>query len=254
MRIEISGEGPPVLFLHGGGVSGWMWRPVLERLNGGVRSIVPDLPGHGESGEADYASHDETVAGLLGIIRDTAPEGLHIVGFSLGAQLAMLLASRAPEFVHGAVLVSGEAIPAPMQRSTLTLLRWTAPLARREWFARAQARQLAVPEALVDDYLRDSLRLSRETLLASVAENIRFTPPAGWSLFGGKAIVMAGARERGLMRRSARLIHEMLPSSELVIVPGSAHDIPFTAPDALATAIRGMVGPGERAPNLRPDT
>lgn len=242
MHVEILGEGPSVLFLHGGGVSGWMWRPVLRELHGEVRAIVPDLPGHGGSLEADYSSHERTAAELAGIIRETAPAGVHVVGFSLGAQLAMLLASEAPELVRSAVVVSGEAIPAPMPRATLALMRCAAPLARRDWFARAQARQLAVPESLIDEYLEDSRQMSRDTLLAALRANIAFTPPPAWSDFGGRATVLVGEAERGLMRRSARAIHDALPGSRLVIVPGSSHDIPFTGAEPLAEAIRETIG------------
>lgn len=242
MHVEISGEGPPVLFLHGGGVSGWMWRPVLHELAGEVRAIVPDLPGHGRSLEADYASHEQTSVELAGIIRETAPTGMHIVGFSLGAQLTMLLASEVPELVRSAVVVSGEAIPAPMPRTTLALVRWAAPLARRDWFARAQARQLAVPEPFLEEYLEDSRQMSRDTLLAALRANIAFTPPRAWSDFEGRATVMVGAAERGLMRRSARAIHDALPSSRLMVVPGSSHDIPFTGAEPLAEAIRETIG------------
>ncbi|AIY00721.1 hypothetical protein ART_1122 [Arthrobacter sp. PAMC 25486] len=238
MHVDITGSGQPILFLHGGGVSGWMWRPVLRHLAGAFRAIVPDLPGHGQSRGMDYVSHDETVAQLAGLIREVAPSGVGLIGFSLGAQLAMRLASEHPELVRGAVIVSGEARPAPLQSTTMALLKWAAPLARREWFARLQAKQLSVPDDLLGEYVRDSQGISRVTLLSSVGENIRFTLPGAWSAFHGGTTVMVGAKERPLMRDSARLIHEALDGSRLVVVPNAAHDVPFTHPELLADVIR----------------
>lgn len=238
MHVDISGNGQPVLFLHGGGVSGWMWQPVLGHLAGECRAILPDLPGHGESLDVGYVSHDETVAQLAGLIRELAPAGVLVVGFSLGAQLAIRLAADHPELIHGAVIVSGEARPAPMQRTTLALLKWAAPLARLEWFARAQARQLSVPDDLLGEYVRDSRHLGTCTLLASVGENIRFTLPASWSAFTGSTTVMVGAGERRLMHDSARTVHEAQQGSRLIVAPKAAHDIPFTHPQLLAKVIR----------------
>lgn len=241
MHLEVVDGEPPILFLHGGGVSGWMWEPLRARLDPAVGALVPDLPGHGASFEETYTGHESAVAAIAAVVRQRAPSGVHVVGFSLGAQLAILLASMHPDLVRTAVIVSGETIPAPMPRATLALLRWTSPLARNERFARAQARQLGVPQPLMDEYIRDSSRISLDTLLNSVAENIRFTLPAEWSAFSGGVTVVVGEHERGLMRRSARHTHESLPGSELAIVPGSAHDVPFTSPDALAGIIRAVI-------------
>jgi pimeloyl-ACP methyl ester carboxylesterase len=41
-------DAPAIVFLPGGGVSGWSWLPQVRRLTG-YRCIVPDLPGHGRS-------------------------------------------------------------------------------------------------------------------------------------------------------------------------------------------------------------
>jgi pimeloyl-ACP methyl ester carboxylesterase len=39
---------PTIVFVHGGGVSGWMWRRQLEHF-GDYHCLVPDLPEHGNS-------------------------------------------------------------------------------------------------------------------------------------------------------------------------------------------------------------
>ncbi|MCM3358342.1 alpha/beta hydrolase [Psychrobacillus sp. MER TA 171] len=39
-----------ILFLHGGGVGGWMWDEQVQYFKGKYHCIVPDLPGHGREG------------------------------------------------------------------------------------------------------------------------------------------------------------------------------------------------------------
>ena len=218
-----------------------MWRPVLHELGGRVRAIVPDLPGHGKSVSVHYVSHHDTVTRLADLLADRAPRGAIVVGFSLGGQLAIDLASAYPSLVRGALIISAETKPAPAQGATLSLLKGTAPLAKREWFAKKQAKQLGVPEEFLAEYIRDSQSLSRETLLASVGENIAYTIPASWQHFRRPVTVAVGERERRLMRRSAHLTHEGLPHSELVVIPEAGHDAPFMKPNFVADLIRALV-------------
>ncbi len=239
MHVEETGTGPPVLLLHGGGVAGWMWRPTLAALGDGVRVIVPDLPGHGRSAALPYGSQAEVAAALAGLLEERAPSGAVVAGFSLGAQLTILLAATRPELVRGGVVVSAQTLPLPLERATLGLVGATAPLAARPWFARWQAAALGVPEQLVGEYVRESTALSRETLLASVAENLRFRLPDGWSRYPGPAVVMVGGREQKLMQDSALATHTALPGSRLVRVAGCRHDLPLRRPDLVARAIRG---------------
>ncbi|MGF3055487.1 alpha/beta fold hydrolase [Microbacterium sp. YY-01] len=233
----------PVLFLHGGGVSCWMWRPLTGFLDPSITPVMLDLPGHGARAHETYRSHDSTTHELAQWIRAAHPDGVHVVGFSLGAQLALSLASSFPQLVKSAVIVSGETIPTRMPRATLALIKIFLPLARFRWFARAQAQALAVPAALIDEYVRDSGRLSSETVVNSVGENIRFVIPDGWSAYPGAVRVVVGEKERGLMVRSARATHEAAKNSRLVVVPGSAHDIPFTNPQVLSTIICEVARP-----------
>ncbi|MFB9907782.1 alpha/beta fold hydrolase [Allokutzneria oryzae] len=236
MYVRSSGERGerPVLLLHGGGVAGWMWEPTTEHLPAGLRLIVPDLPGHDRSSEERYVSHDHVATELAAVIEREAERPVAVVGFSLGAQLAVLLAANRPDLVDRVAVVSAQATPTKAPGLTLGLLGATAPLAKLQWFAKLQAKALFIPAPLMDDYLRTSARISRETLVTTVGENIRFTEPPAWASFPGSALILAGEGERGFMKKSARLLNESLPGSELEIVGGCGHGIPLQRPDWFA--------------------
>jgi pimeloyl-ACP methyl ester carboxylesterase len=219
---------PPVLLVHGGGVAGWMWDSLTERLQSEYAVLIPDLPGHGRSADEPYLSHAQTVAGLARLLRDAAPDHpATVVGFSLGAQLAIRLAADHPELVSQAIIVSAQAHPLPLTGLTLMTLWATAPLSRARWFAKLQARELFIPAHLMEDYIATSAGITRATLLAAVGANLRFELPEGWSEFPGRALIMVGADERQMMRDSARSIHAALPGSELTIVEKCGHGLPF---------------------------
>lgn len=224
-------DGSPVLLLQRGGVAGWMWNSLRERLESKYKVLIPDLPGHGQSTDQQYRSHAETVDALSQMLRrgDSAPAA--VVGFSLGAQLTIELASKYPKLIDRAMVVSAQAKVMPFAGLTLRALGVAAPLVRNRRFARLQTRELFVPPELMENYIDASAHITKATLLAAVEGNIRFELPAAWSRFRGQALVMVGRRERGLMRVSAAAIHDALPGSEIEVVDGCAHGIPLQRPD-----------------------
>jgi (E)-2-((N-methylformamido)methylene)succinate hydrolase len=104
------GEGPPLLLLHGLGVSGAVWQALARRLVPTWSPIAPDLPGHGESdpagpgGPGGYTPEAlaDAVGGLLDALRI---ERIPVVGHSLGALVALALAVHHPQRVTGVVLL-----------------------------------------------------------------------------------------------------------------------------------------------------
>lgn len=247
MHVEFRGrEGaPPVLLLHGGGVAGWMWEPLARELGEDWRLLIPDLPGHGRSAGQPYESHAATLAALRGLLAGTTGgTKVTVIGFSLGAQLAILLAATQPARVSGAVIVSAQAKPLRFSGPLPGLLGLAAPLARRRWFAELQARELAIPAALLEEYVATSADISRDTLVAATRENLTFEVPRAWAQFPGRALVLAGERERRLMLDSAAAIAAALPGAEAEIVERCGHGIPLERPDWFARRVRAWLAAG----------
>lgn len=234
-------NGTPVLLLHGGGVAGWMWRPLIEQMSPGYRLLVPDLPGHDRSAHADYESHERTIEALVEALEYRQVRPVAVVGFSLGAQLAVLLAVRRPDLVSHVGIISAQAEPSRWPNATLALLRTAAPLAKREWFARAQAKELFIPPTLFPDYLRTTQNLSTRTLLASVGENIRFTIPPTWASYAGRTLVLVGERERAIMARSAHHLTRYRADGEPETIAECGHGVPLQKPHWLADRLQAWL-------------
>jgi pimeloyl-ACP methyl ester carboxylesterase len=123
IHYEVTGQGPPVLLLHGFPDSGRLWRHQVPALaEAGFQVIVPDLRGYGRSdkpGEvSSYAMHllDADVVGVLDQLQ--VPRA-HVVGHDWGAALAWTLAIRHPgRLDHLAVLSVGH--PAAFAAAGLT--------------------------------------------------------------------------------------------------------------------------------------
>ncbi|HEX7029104.1 MAG TPA: alpha/beta hydrolase [Gammaproteobacteria bacterium] len=95
LRFRESGRGPAVLLVHGWMVSGRVWDrlpPLLEDF----RLVRPDLPGTGATPPAGRRTLDDLVADLAVFCDAQNLQGAHLVGHSMGGQLAALLATRLP--------------------------------------------------------------------------------------------------------------------------------------------------------------
>jgi pimeloyl-ACP methyl ester carboxylesterase len=103
------GEGPLLVLLHGAGDQAGTWAPVAGALLAEHRLLIPDLPGHGESEPADGPlAMDAIVAGLEALLQTQGADSRPVlVGNSMGAWLALLVAHRHPEGVGRVVAVNG---------------------------------------------------------------------------------------------------------------------------------------------------
>jgi len=99
VRVQEVGEGPPVLFLHGGPNSGSTWAPLLEHVEG-FRCLLLDRPGTGLS-DSVKLKKERFVEFASSLVSDTldalnVPRA-HVVASSLGGYCALWSASASPE-------------------------------------------------------------------------------------------------------------------------------------------------------------
>jgi pimeloyl-ACP methyl ester carboxylesterase len=110
IEYEVTGQGRPVVLLHGFPDSGRLWRnqvPVLA--DAGFQVIVPDLRGYGRSDKPEgvEAYSLMTLAGdVLAVLGDVGVDRAHVVGHDWGAALAWGMASLAPNAVDHLVVLS----------------------------------------------------------------------------------------------------------------------------------------------------
>jgi pimeloyl-ACP methyl ester carboxylesterase len=104
-----TGEGPPVVFVHGLLVDGALWRKVMPLLDGAARSIVPDLPlgSHRTPMNADADVSPHGVARLVGdFLAALDLEDVTLVGNDTGGLISQLVALDHGERVGRLVLTN----------------------------------------------------------------------------------------------------------------------------------------------------
>ena len=107
--VEDDGDGPPVVFLHGGLGDSRLWAPVVERLRESFRCIRFDFRffGRSDADEVEWSHGDDVVAVLDALGVDRAA----LVGLSLGGRVALETAQEHPERVTAVVHVAGAVSP-----------------------------------------------------------------------------------------------------------------------------------------------
>lgn len=240
MDLFVRESGPahasPIVLLHGGRLGGWSWDPVVDRLPH-YRCLAPDLPQFGRSSRVVPFEMSGAADAIADLIRERAGgRRVHVVGFSLGAQVAAELLSTAPELVDRAVLCGTIVNTLPARRSALRL---ADRLARSERFRRAvnrrfERRQIEVPAARMDDYRRDLGLCSSADLAHVVVASAGFTVPAGLARARTPTLFLSGSRETPVSRRWAALLAEVMPAGIDLVATGMRHDWPLRHPDLFA--------------------
>ncbi len=110
-EVRARGVGAPLLLLHGFTGRGTSWGAHADVFARAVRVIVVDLPGHGRSGYAEPArmTVERTADDLAAILACLGATPARIVGYSLGARIALRLAVSHPAAVASLVLESPSA-------------------------------------------------------------------------------------------------------------------------------------------------
>src|SRR5262249_4583663 len=92
LRRVIEPKAPPLLLLHGLGVTGAVWQSFARRLLPTYAGVAPDLRGHGESdAPPDGYAPEDYAADLTEMIDELKLSPLPVVGHSLGALVALAL-------------------------------------------------------------------------------------------------------------------------------------------------------------------
>jgi pimeloyl-ACP methyl ester carboxylesterase len=113
---EVDGDGPPLLLVHGSGLSRGSWRGLgyLRDLERDFTVVALDLRGHGRSGKPhDVASYSmELHRADVGAVLDAAGlSPVHYVGYSFGARIGLSLAAHEPSRLRTLTTIGGSWAP-----------------------------------------------------------------------------------------------------------------------------------------------
>jgi magnesium chelatase accessory protein len=258
-HVQLMGQGPVLLLLHGTGAATHSWRDLLPRLAQNFTVIAPDLPGHGFTGQPQKSAMTlpgmaKAVAALLDRL-ELRPE--YVAGHSAGAAVLAemcLVNSIAPKALAS---LNGAMLPLPFHGVAAPLM---GPLARLfasnplvpmlfAWQAAdgAVVRKLLQGTGSRIDAQGEKFygRLARRSGHAGAA----LTMMANWDLktfaqrlpsLQTRLLLVVGENDRSIPPADAKRIKQLLPDAEIMRMPGLGHLAHEERPAEVAELLQGF--------------
>lgn len=258
LAFQASGsqETRTIVFLHGGGMGGWMWEPVSKHLSE-YRCLAPDQAEHGGSRDIKPLSMALAAEKTAGLIRAQARGGKAVVvGLSEGAQITVQLLATAPETVEKAILSSAllRPIPGLAWINSPALLGWLfrvsiPPFRNADWWIRLNMKYSAgVPDQFFPQFKKDFQTMTEGEFVNLMIANQTYRLPSGLDEAIAPTLVLASSKEFPAMKQSVRDLVAALPNAQGGFVNlgkkssrASEHNWALTAPNQFAATVRAWI-------------
>ena len=250
MYVEQRGNNgaPSIVFIHGGGVAGWMWKKQWESFSD-FQCLLPDLPDHGKSTSDGPIDIGDCAKRIADLIREKANGGkAHVVGHSLGAKILVELLATQPGVVDHAVVASALFRRIPLMNLMLNmpsykLIVW---MLKSKWVLAKQTKQFAFPDEFYADNFKKEICQQTPQMLDRIYTqlNRHLVLPENLRKAQVPTLVIAGEREPKAMRESAADIAGAMPNAKAFLLKGAKHNYPWGQADEFNEAVRTFIADG----------
>jgi len=258
--IDTGGPGRPVLFVHGVGSSSYLWRNVIDQLDGQRRCVAFDLPLHG--GTPAAAGQDFSLPGLARFLADCC-EALELADIDLvandtGGAISQVFAVGRPERLHTLTLTNCEAhdnvppkalLPMVLLARLGLLARITPrmvrdiPRARKRAFGSVYQDIANLPEDIARVWLEpmataESARQGQRLLTSLHARDLLAIEP-GLARLQVPTLIVWGTGDRAFRLKWAYWLRDTIPgATDVVEVDGARLFFPDERAAELTAALR----------------
>jgi len=227
--------GPPLVLVHGLGVSSRYMIPTARLLAPDYHVYAPDLPGSGRSGKPRRVlSIDELAEALAAWLRAMGLRKAILIGNSLGCQTIAALIPRHPDLVARAVFIG----PTMDRRARTTRQQFWHLLVDSGRESPTQP-----PLTLFDYWITGPYRTWR-TLQYGLHDPLEDRLPH----IQCPVLVVRGARDPIAPQPWAEYVTWALPCGRLAVIPGGAHTVNYSTPERLVRLVRPFIEAASVAP------
>ena len=250
LHFQASGEGLPVVILHGLFGSGSNWKRHARHFDRRYRVLLPDLRNHGRSPHAPSMDYHALAEDLRCLLDEQALDKVALVGHSMGGKAAMTLALTRPERVAALVVV--DVAPVAYGGHLYEYVDAMREVELADIDSRAQADK-ALAGAIADPMVRQFLLTNLEArasgyqwriplnILADQMPCIEGFPELT-TTFPNPTLFIHGENSTYVPDSARRLIQERFPQAALACIPEAGHWLHVEAPQQFAELLEGFLG------------
>lgn len=234
-----TGQGHPVVVLHGWGGRIESMAPVIECLAPGFRVVAPDLPGFGESpGPAEAWGTPEYAGFVRSLLDRRGIAAAHFVGHSFGAKTSLYLAATETDLVSKLVLAGSSGLrSAPSGRARIKRAVSRGARVAGELGAPGRALRDAIYRRVASQDYRDAGEL-RPVLVRVVNEDLASLLPR----IKAPTLLVWGDKDDAVPLAHARTMERLIPDAGLVIIEGAGHFTYLDDPARFCRIVRHFFG------------
>lgn len=239
-----SGEGPPLVLVHGAAANHSRWTPILPAFEQHFTVYAVDRRGRGGSGDSDRYAIERELEDVA-VVVDSIGEPANLLGHSYGALCALetaLLIRNVRKLVlyEPPMNVTGEGIYPP---GIVDRMEAMLDAGDRDGVIATTMHEVAGASPEVVEYMRslpvwqarvDAAHTIPRELRAS--EAYRFDPERFRDL-RVSTLLLLGGDSPAIFREAEKAVDETLPDSRIVVMPGQGHSAMDTGTDLFTTEV-----------------
>jgi pimeloyl-ACP methyl ester carboxylesterase len=219
---DTEGEGDPLVLLHGGLVTNETWAAQMPAFAESFRVLAPERRAHGHTPDVEGPlNYRDMAADTIGFLETVVKEPAHVVGWSDGGIIGLMVAAERPDLVRklvaiGAIATHGADVPGADGFLELEADDPSLAMFRGLYAANSPdgPDHFAVVFAKFAEMARTQPDITDEELA-------RITAPT---------LVLASDDDIMLLEHTI-YIYRAIASSELAIIPGTSHVLVMEKPD-----------------------
>jgi pimeloyl-ACP methyl ester carboxylesterase len=244
-----TGSGPPLLLVHGLAITGEMFEPIVESLAKRHCLVIPDLRGSGRSRDLPPPySVKQQAADLCKLLDHLDISSTDALGYSHGGSVVQQLALDYPAKVNHLILsntyaynmasfrekIEGHVVPSLIRLFGMRLfVKFIVSLGLRQVPIERKERAEQVLKLFAEQDPKITAVLWKEAMV--------FDSRARLKEIRCPTLIVAGADDNAVPLHHAKMLHDGIAGSKLVVIEGADHALIWAHPDQLLEAVNAFL-------------